>query len=101
MAWFKTIVNEKDASDWSKALTALLVEKCKNAAIKSKVSASLISQSGKSENRIGWLIHERFINMPPAIAPPMFRLLLEELDASNVAVGPVSIASELMGIAIV
>ena len=40
----------------------------------------LKSKDWKKSGRIGWLINERLINMPPQIAPALFRLLVEELQ---------------------
>ena len=32
------------------------------------------------DNVIGWIINERLINMPPQVALPAFRMLMEEVQ---------------------
>jgi hypothetical protein len=35
--------------------------------------------SPAAEGSLGWLLSERLINMPPQLAPPLYRILGEEL----------------------
>jgi hypothetical protein len=70
---------------WIKTLQELLVEKCAKAPLAHAELTRLFGDANKSA--VGcWLIQERFINMPPCIAPPMFRLLLQEASDAGLKV---------------
>ena len=49
-----------------------LLTKCENSSTRETLKS--LVDSGK----LGWLISERIVNIPPQIAPPMYRLLLQE-----------------------
>lgn len=62
----------------SKALTAYLSEHLSA----SPISAVLTSAS-LSSSRPYLFLHERFVNLPPQTAPPLYRLLTDELTAAT------------------
>ncbi|KAJ1527346.1 Mss4p nuclear export [Nowakowskiella sp. JEL0078] len=73
---FKTHKDEESL----KQLTKYLLQKIsKQAENHSKLSSVLNDQS----KHVGYLFSERLINMPPQIVPPLFKLLLDELQATN------------------
>eukprot|EP00842_Homolaphlyctis_polyrhiza_P003734 jgi/Hompol1/4361/HPOL_003595-RA len=59
-----------------KQITDYILSKTKkNADAHSQLSSVIAKSSG-----VGFVISERLINMPPQIAPPMFKMLLEEIE---------------------
>jgi protein BCP1 len=54
-------------------LAHYLLQACNIASMKERLMSLVQSDT------LGWLISERMINLPSQIAPPMYRLLLEEL----------------------
>ncbi|EDO49228.1 predicted protein, partial [Nematostella vectensis] len=63
-----------------KQIKDLLLEKCKAC---SKPEALSSFQNILSNKSVGLLISERFINIPPQIAPPLYRTLGNELKEQN------------------
>ncbi|OCK94593.1 uncharacterized protein K441DRAFT_659961 [Cenococcum geophilum 1.58] len=60
-----------------KDLTQYLLEKSSTNSSLSQLSTFL---SPSSDAQVGLILTERFINMPPEIVPPMYKMLLEEIS---------------------
>ncbi len=58
-----------------------ILRKC--SAKKFPVAQKKLSAVFGSEKKIGWLISERLINMPPQIMPPSYRMLAEEIQQAR------------------
>ena len=60
--------------DCMKQLKTMLVEKCKQcSAAQSDKLTKLLSDP---DHHVGYLINERFLNLPPSMAVPMFESLM-------------------------
>lgn len=72
-----TLLNLTSENSAIKQFKDFLLERCeptiKEEENKTKLSAILSS-------KVGWLISERLINMPPQISTPMLKMLIEEIS---------------------
>ncbi|RCI08538.1 hypothetical protein L249_8925 [Ophiocordyceps polyrhachis-furcata BCC 54312] len=60
-----------------KSLTAYLVEKAQT-----NESLSAVAEAIKAEKQIGLILSERLINVPPEVGPPMYSMLIDEVEAA-------------------
>ncbi|BFZ62525.1 Mss4p nuclear export [Saitoella coloradoensis] len=77
---FLTVLNMNTHQDKEviKQLKAYILEKARgNAALHGKLE-KLLSPGAKTH--LGLVLSERLINMPPQIVPPMYRMLVEEIE---------------------
>ncbi|XP_078357928.1 protein BCCIP homolog [Oculina patagonica] len=74
-----TVVNVKkhQENDAVKQLKKLLVDKCRESASKENVAE--FTDVIEGQHAVGFLINERFINIPPQIAVPVYKTLRSEL----------------------
>jgi protein BCP1 len=78
---FLTVINlhEHANKEVIKTLTSYLLSKsASNPDLKSKLKAIL--EGTDNRGRVGLILTERLINMPVQIAPPMYQMLLEEIN---------------------
>lgn len=80
----------RDSGDWQEnpviqALVKYLLEKAKGNDVLKNVLES-------KEGDVGLVLSERIINMPPAVATPSYKMLLEELQWANEDVHPMLIS---------
>ena len=59
-----------------KAIVEYILSKCASTPAFSQIGHVLASTS---KAQVGIILSERFINMPPQIVPPMYKMLLEEI----------------------
>ena len=79
-----TLASEKKAgSEAANSLTKYLLEVSNKPATKAAHDMIKSAASGTSTNApIIAVLHERMVNMPPQVAPPLYKMLLEEVRAS-------------------
>ncbi|KAK5165578.1 Mss4p nuclear export [Saxophila tyrrhenica] len=77
---FLTVLNLHEHRDKPviQQLTNYLIEKTRSSSLRLE---SLLGSSSKSQ--IGLILTERFINMPSQVIPPMYNMLLEEIQWAN------------------
>ncbi|GME82898.1 unnamed protein product [Ambrosiozyma monospora] len=66
-----------------KALTKYILEKTSSKTDFNLLLRQLLLKSSKSKFRTGLIISERLLNMPVETAPPMYRMLLEEMEKAD------------------
>lgn len=76
---FLTILNmyEHREAPIMKKLTNYLIERSNSTASLSQLSSLLTSSS-----QVGLILTERLINLPPEIAPPMYAMLVDEIESA-------------------
>ncbi|KAL0075942.1 p21-C-terminal region-binding protein-domain-containing protein [Phycomyces blakesleeanus] len=73
-------LNEQKENEGVKSLCSYLLAKCPKKEEKvHKAVTDILSLKKSSGNSVGWIVSERFINMPVEIMPPMYSMLQQEL----------------------
>lgn len=75
-----TVINitDKQNVECVKQLKSMLMEKCQSCSQKNREKfANILSDK---DTQVGFLISERYINIPPQISVPMFETLLKEME---------------------
>lgn len=80
---FLTVLNLRThaANPAIQALTSYIVQKSKAISTLSSTLPGLLAP--QSTAQVGLILSERFINMPHEIVPPMYKMLLEEMQWAN------------------
>ncbi|XP_064631496.1 BRCA2 and CDKN1A-interacting protein-like [Lineus longissimus] len=74
-----SVVDLSKDSTCSKQLKSLLLERCKECNSKKLADFRAMFDS----KQIGFIVNERFINLPPQVSVPLFTSLKKEIEAAN------------------
>lgn len=80
---FLTVINMTEHAEKPviKTLTKYLLEKSKgNSTVNARLQALLSGKDDGSKGTLGLILTERLINIPTEIVPPMYKMLLEEIE---------------------